>query len=221
VIQDLDITDGYIRVDHDNVTVRRCRITPAPQIWGVYCNTTGRVLIEDCEFSGTGFGGPATSGTYWVRRCNIHGAENGIHVMNGLTLLDVRDCWFHDLDWQAPNHGDGIQCSPNADNFVFHHNFLDGTGCSSAIQFETGDASNNNWTITYNKLFLTDDDAYIPLGGGGYTIRLPNVDASANNLIVNHNRVMPGTFGVLVGTAPPEHVTEFIGNVYDDTGLPV
>lgn len=225
VVIDLDIA-GAIVVNHANVIVRRCRvIMPAGpgDIAPVFIASTasGTLLLEDSELYGSNKSG--SSGIFYdnapvavtVRRCNIHGIENGAGILSD---FDMRDTWMHDLNPAgADPHTDGIQTSPNVSRVNIIHNTIDMSaptagGTNSCIQFDNNAATNFDWLVENNKLLLNSSN-------GGACVRMPP-GATGNNLRVKNNRMMPGVFGYCIPD-PPNSITEWSGNVNDVTGATV
>jgi hypothetical protein len=218
IVDALDVTDGAIVVEHSNVTVKRCRVSSNSFV-AVYVNGSGTLLIEDCELecqnnSSSGWGGPSSTTAVTARRLNVHSVENGANIVSG---ADIRDCWFHDFNpTGADPHTDGLECSFGvSDVNIIHNNFdmFDNGPTSAVIQFETDNDSNVNWLVENNRLIMHPVD-------GAVNVRLPNVDASANNLRVVNNRLTSGIFGYVTPN-PPDTITEWSGNVDDVTGVPV
>jgi hypothetical protein len=212
VIDALDIT-GNVIVNHDNVTVKRCRVNATAGDIGCIFPTAPRsgVIIEDCELDGndeTGLMGVFDATGFTVRRCNIHHVGDGLDI-NG--NCEARDNWIHDLSNPPPDpHSDGIQVNIEAANVSIIHNFIDCEtpvlGNAAIITYQPASSGHSNLSIINNKL-----------RGGGFTLFLPG-DPSANTFI-NYNRIGGGDFGEVTGD--PGNVTEFIGNVNDDTGAPI
>ena len=225
-IDALDITDGSIVVDHDNVVITRCRIS-SNSFGGIFLGTgaSGTLTIEDCEIEcqnvsgSTGlFYDPPANPTVTMRRCNIHSCENGLGI--GASGLDVQDSWFHDFNPAgADPHTDGIQCSAGTDNVtIVHNNFELDTGghVNSCVQMNTTTVDQTNWLVENNRMVLSAVGA----SSGAMPCRLPTGDATGNNVRFIDNRLTPGEFGYVTPTPPGDHITEWSA-VDDDTGDPV
>jgi hypothetical protein len=210
VIDARDIS-GAVVVNAPNVTIRRSRIRSSSS-WVVENNSTG-LLIEDSEIDGTGANGNAIgSANMTLRRVNIHGAENGLDVDGNLI---VEDSYIHDLTTSGGAHTDGAQFNQGAADIVFRHNTIDpvaGTsgGTSCIIMWDESGAQNARVWIEDNRLLGT---------GAAWALYSPRQTAS--QIYINRNRFMPGVYGVTNGVRVGTTVTEFNGNVYDDTGRPV
>ena len=135
IIQNLDIS-GSLTILHNNVTVRRCRIktssTNGTMI--VMNNLTTGSIFEDCEVDGSmntycGWNVPVAPswGNAIIRRCYIHGMENGI--TGNPSNLSVLDCLLG--PWgnagNASCDSDGIELYAS-DNILIRHNTFDAAG---------------------------------------------------------------------------------------------
>lgn len=228
VVQDLDIA-GALVINHSNVVVRRCRIiAPTSEVGALFFAATsgGTFTIDDCELSASN--GAGSSGIFYdsnasppvvtARRLGIHSCENAIGCLSN---FDIRDSWIHDLNPAGGDpHTDGLQTSDGVTNVNVIHNTFDmrapGTGPNnSCLQFDNDSVTNTNWLVENNKFLLSSST-------GGACVRVPNGNASGNNLRVRNNRMLPGLFGYRI---PDEsatlHITEWSGNVNDDTGVAV
>jgi Right handed beta helix region/Bacterial TSP3 repeat len=212
VIDALDIS-GSVVVNAPNVTIRRSRIrSSAP--WAVDNNSTG-LVIEDSEIDGLGANGNAVgSSNLTLRRVNIHGTENGLDVAGNVTVVDS---YIHDLTTANDAHTDGAQLNQGASDIVFRHNTIipqpPGTrpaSTSCIIMWTQDDPQNARVWIEDNRL----------IGGAtAYALYAPRRPAS--QIYVNRNRFIAGVFGAADSVRPGTTVTEFTGNVYDDTGKPL
>src|ERR1700694_3900199 len=98
VIRGLDIS-GPVTISHNAVTLENCRISAASfAVVNVVNEVRVPPIIQDCEIDGLGLKGAEGSnvinGYGAVRRCNIHGVENGINVTAPLIF---EDNYVHDL----------------------------------------------------------------------------------------------------------------------------
>lgn len=119
---------GPVVIQGDNVTFTNCRVT-STEAMGIQVLNASGVTIEDCEIVGSGDVESLGQNGIWidtspnttVRRCNIHGSENGI-MLAGLSAL-IEDNYIHDLISEdlegADPHTDGIQ--------IFGGNIADGS----------------------------------------------------------------------------------------------
>jgi hypothetical protein len=210
VIDSRDIS-GPVVVNAPNVTIRRSRIRTSA-FWIVRNNSTG-LLIEDSELDGlNGNGNGVGSSNITLRRVNLHGSENGFDVDGNLTVVDS---YIHDLTTTGGAHTDGAQFNQGAADIVFRHNTIDpvaGTsgGTSCIIMWDEGGAQNTRVWIEDNRLLGT---------GAAWALYSPRQTAS--QIYINRNRFMSGVYGVTNGVRVGTTVTEFNGNVYDNTGSPV
>jgi hypothetical protein len=166
VIQNLNVTGG-ISVAHNNVTIRNCRVTGIKS-WAVIeqnGSVTG-TLIEDCEADGErrlGSYGIGVSGT--VRRCNVHGVENGLNPQSG-SLYENNWVWGLNPTGTDP-HSDACPAQGGTSNVIVRHNTLDITG---SVGFNATFFINSYFGNTDN--FLVDNNLMIgvPAATQGFNI---------------------------------------------------
>ena len=159
VIDGLDVS-GSIRVQANNVTIKRTRIrNPGGQAITVSPSTSGTV-IEDVELDGTGNKDSSSAvgdSNYTIRRAHIHHFGEGPRA-NGNVLIE--DSYMHSfLNFIAQGaHQDVIQ-STGGSNLTFRHNtmLMNVDGGNAAIMIGTYTGSN----------LLIDNNL---LAGGGYTV---------------------------------------------------
>jgi len=224
----LDITGAFV-ANHTNLVLQSCRITaPSTELCALFVANTasgGTITCYDCEFDVSN--GAGTSGVFYdtnatppavtLRRCQIRRTENGVGCLSN---FDMRDCYIYDLNPAGGDpHTDGLQTSPGVSNITIVHNTFDLSGVNSGpnnscIQLNVTSTDNVNWLIENNKMLLKPDT-------GGACVRLPNADATGNNIRVRNNRMAPGLFGYVIPTPPASHITEWSGNVNDSTGAAV
>lgn len=139
IVEDMDIA-GRLRVQHDNVLVRNCRIRYTTNYgldlrWG----NTGTV-VEDCEFDGVllptdeSRGASYDAGAGFVlRRCSLHTAPDGFGTY-GNSLIE--DCYVIVSEF-TPDGDHRTAFSARGSNNTFRRNVLicsvQGGGCSSAV----------------------------------------------------------------------------------------
>jgi hypothetical protein len=196
ILEGLDIV-GSVRIDADNVTIRRSRVTSdAPWAILIGASVTG-TLIEDVEING-GPGCEAGIGIhdYVARRVNIHGCVDGAKAETNST---IESSWIHDLRAESDSHNDCVQVSAGShitlrDNFLAVPHRLVSTiligpdlGPISDVLIE------GNW-----------------LDGGNFTLYL-----DGSSIVVRKNR-----FGrsYVYGLASVKGNITQDGNVFDDTG---
>lgn len=78
------IITGTLTVAANNVTVRKCRVNYTG-MFGIYGYGFSGLTVEDCEITGPGMAGESVAGIMagddiTVRRCDISGAEHGMHL---------------------------------------------------------------------------------------------------------------------------------------------
>lgn len=213
VINGRDIT-GSVTVNAPNVTIRNSRIRGG-DFFLVRSNSTG-LLIEDSEIIGdfsvchVGIG----SSNVTVRRTEFTGCENGMDMSNGGPLT-VEDNWIHDLTVGGGAHTDGIQIGQGAHDLTIRHNTINPqssgspASTSAIIMWNEGDPQNTRVRIEHNQL----DGSHAAVA-----LYCPRQPASA--IYINQNRLVRGVYGY-TDACTGSHVTEFLGNVDDVTGLPV
>jgi hypothetical protein len=211
VIDARDIS-GPVVVNAPDVTIRRSRIRSSS--FGVVSSKSTGLVLEDCEIDGLNANNTAIgSANLTVRRCNIHGAENGLNVSGNVT---VEDSYIHDLTTANGAHTDGAQFNQGASDIVFRHNTIRPNpddvwrSTSAIIMWNEGDAQNTRVRIENNRLIGT---------GASFALYAPRQPAS--DIYINNNRFMAGVAGITDSVRVGVTVTEFNGNVRDDTGSPV
>lgn len=216
IIDALDVNPGTIRIRHDNVTVKRCRINANATFFGsiAFDGAHTGIVVEDCEIDGndilaSGCGGEGI--TY--RRCNIHNTENGFVTSGNFT---ARDNYVHDMMPYNPiddPHIDGISLNEGASTITIEHNnmIMPGQVSAGMTFWDVAGTAHSNITVNNNRLLL---DA-----SGAYTVRLPGMNCSANNVTFTSNRLEAGGFGYFTGSL--SNITTWSGNVDDSSGTPV
>jgi hypothetical protein len=183
IIENLDIT-GYVEIKHDNVVLRKCRVTGNAVI--VRANN---VTIEDCTID-VNFGWNSAivlDGVVGakVRRNNISRTENGV-FMSGSRHL-VEDNYIHDL-WfpSADPHIDGIQLFGGITNDVIirHNSVIVSDHANAAITMGTV----QNVQVDNNRLH-----------GGGYTVVVDGRSGAGTvaRVYITNNRFGPHVFGYM------------------------
>jgi hypothetical protein len=213
VVDARDIS-GPVVVNAPNVTIRNSRIRTSA-FWAIDNNSTG-LVIEDSEIDGLGANGTCIgSDNLTVRRVDIRGCENGFNVCcNG--QVTVEDSYIHDLTTANGAHTDGAQIGQGAADIVFRHNTIvpqssgPARSTSCIIMWNGDDPQNTRVQIVNNRLIGT---------GTAYSLYTPRRPAS--QIYINNNRFIPGVFGVTDSVRIGMTVTEFNGNVHDDTGRPI
>ncbi len=165
----------------------------------------------------------ATIDGLWTRntniyRANIHGSVDGMKADSN-TL--VADSYIHDMSYFSsdpnqgggPTHNDGVQTFPGESNVTLRHNRIDLTGTYDANAAWQDSAKSSR--VEYNYL-----------DGGGCTLNFaaqPLDGATLTPIYVNYNH-----FGAHRGYANcvalislKTVMTQYVGNVWDETGLPV
>jgi len=221
IIENLDVTDGGIRVFHNNVTVRKCRLRyPGNSLISVEFVCLG-TIIEDCEIDGTGRNNHPSNGIVGapmiVRRNNIYRTENGFisfgYADQAGTTVIIEDNFIHNLRSGpgGPPHYDNLQFDGGQGNIIMRHNTLfNEFSDTSAIMLDN----------EYGRLFdiLIEDNL---VGGGGYAFYCITQTATpgANpitNIKYHNNKMHTGYWGYF--TTRDEAEIEFAGNQHLDHG---
>ncbi len=199
IIENLNIVNGNIVVNANNVTIRNCRITTYAY-YPIENNGTN-LVVEDCEITGTEdtVAAAISFSGFTARRLNVSGSADGFKANADCV---IEDCYVHDLRVTQDSHNDGIQTT-GGNNVTVHHNTIDVNTAGVAVQFGS---ANSNWQITNNLIRATG----WALNGGPDT----------SNCTVTNNRFAPvlGWYGAysLGGSG-----NTYSGNIRDDTGAPI
>jgi hypothetical protein len=226
VISGLDM-HGKVVINADNVTLKNS-IIRGPAAGGcsngaaIETNGTG-IVIQDVEvlmenptacLDGVWtFGSSVT-----IRGANIHGGVDG--VKTGSDIL-IEESYIHGMQWFAsdPNqgggetHNDGVQTFAAERNITLRHNRID---------LSTTNNSNSAWQDSgYNS---RAEQNY--LDGGGCTLNFAAQSlggATLQPMYVNNNHFgrHQGFTGCVSLISLKTVMTEYNGNVWQDTGLPV
>lgn len=130
IIQDIDFTNRAVQIVHDNVVIRRCRLTSAGVWYGIWINGANNVTIEDCEINGNGPAvnsqGIVIDGTGAIlRRNNVHHCSDGIIPGPGATITYN---YIHDPDgfgvFPDNPHADTFQCQGGQTNNLIQDNWI-------------------------------------------------------------------------------------------------
>lgn len=145
---------GGIRLAHNNVTIRGCRVAATGSGYGVAFNPTFNANVRDCVieycdivytpvaqdnetrhamilYNGTSISNTARSVT--VRNCNVYGwTSAGGRLGNNVTF---ENNWIHDFQYPAGPHANS--CRPAGWNIVVRRNlFEEGRSAISSIYFD-------------------------------------------------------------------------------------
>jgi hypothetical protein len=227
VISGLDI-HGKVIINANNVTLKNS-IVRGPAAGGcsngAAIETTGMgIVIQDVEVLMENptacLDGVWTFGsTVTILRANIHGGVDG--VKTGSNIL-IQDSYIHDMQWFAsdPNqgggetHNDGVQTFAGETSVTLRHNTID---------LSTTNNSNSAWQGSgYNS---RAENNY--LDGGGCTINFAAQSlgggATLQPMYVNNNHFgrHRGFTNCVVLISLKTVMTEYNGNVWQDTLLPV
>ena len=93
VIDSMFVTGGTININHDNVTVQRCKVDTSGT-YGVHVFTGNPgCVVRDCTIISAQ---TAIEGYGDFRRNNISSVENGVVISSGHNVT-IRDNYIHDL----------------------------------------------------------------------------------------------------------------------------
>ncbi|MGH3451210.1 MAG: hypothetical protein ACRDQW_10885 [Haloechinothrix sp.] len=204
---DAKLVRGTIKVQADNVTIRRTKIENDGN-YPIQLDPTNRgLLIEDTEIDGNGIAGIAVlQSHYTLRRVNIHDVIDGPRIVGDNVLIE--DTYIHHLSRRRDSHNDSIQIRGGT-NIVIRHNNL------QAYRAETDDPMNA--AIQTGSLVMPLKGVLIErnlMNGGNYTINAGG--PSVENWVARYNRFgRDCRYGVVQGL--DSHDT-WIGNVWHDTG---
>jgi hypothetical protein len=215
IIELADISGG-VKVNHDNVTIRKCRVTDTSFFVVDTAGTSG-VVVEDCDIDGAGDSGGqgyvCVRGPAHITRCNIWNAENPISPAGGSNVT-VLDSYIHTFRSPAAEpHYDGIEALGGESNYTVEHCTIDlDQGDTGAINFSNVFGGFSDITINNCRLL-----------GGGYTMYFDGSHGASpfTGIVITNNRLGSGFFGyaVLRDWNPAE--LTWAGNVDDITGEPI
>lgn len=210
LIRGLDIS-GAVQINHSAVTFECCRITSAGfAVVNVAEHLSVAPIIQNCEIDGLGLRGTEGSnginGYGTVRRCNIHGVENGINVTAPLLF---EDNYVHDLAAPGSPHYDGMQIDGGHDITIRRNTIINSHAQTSAIMIDNGFNAVSNIVVDNNRLI-----------GGGYTVYSDGRQGSRpiSGVSFTNNRMGKGRWGY---AAFAKNRPVWRGNVDDITGRPI
>jgi hypothetical protein len=223
VISGLDV-HGKVIIKANNVTLKnsivrgpaagRCVNGAAIEIRGAgFMIQDVEVAIENPTACLDGISAFNSSGT--ILRANIHGGVDG--VKTGSNIL-IQDSYIHDMQWFAsdpnqrggPTHNDGVQTFAGETNVTLRHNTIDMSTTKNANAAWQSSGSNSRAENNY-------------LDGGACTINFAAHGSTLQPMYVNGNRFGRNrAFKDCVALISLKTVmTEYNGNVWHDTQLPV
>ncbi|MEM9202360.1 MAG: S-layer homology domain-containing protein [Actinomycetota bacterium] len=190
VIDMLDV-NGVIRVQADNVVIKRTRIRHSE---GFGIRNEGRnLVVEDTTI----IGGSTTAtsniaySNYRCTRCNLSGAVDGATAYNNVV---IEQSYIHDLRKGPGTHNDGIQSSGGSNVTVRGSTILGPyQESTSAILAQTNIDKIDNWNILDNYLH-----------GGSYTVYLRdkgNGNGHPTNSTISGNVFAASTSSVFAACA--------------------
>lgn len=215
IIQDRLVTGG-IQVNHNNVTIRRCRVIQTSfngiQVGAPDENFGGGCIIEDCEVDGQdnhlciGTWTPQSLAAVEIRRCNLHHAENCVGIAGPMVL---EDCYMHTMTSDAVDpHYDNIECNGGSNILIQHNNVINDYNQTAACMLNNFFGGLSNITVNNNRF-----------EGGGYTLYCDNSfsggTVQGSTIFITNNRFIRGFWGYM--SLYTSNV-QLSGNVDDLTG---
>lgn len=226
ILDGLDI-HGYVSIKAPNVTLKRCIIrggAPATQGQNALLNITaanaGGYLVEDVtlvpDYPNVRQNGVYVNKAGRFRRIDLSGTVDGIVAYgNGVEVLDS---YLHDFvtypsdpaQGGKPSHSDGIQVQAGQGVTIRGTTITGANNAAIMVQQDAGAISD-----------LTIETCY--LDGGGATVNFGSTGAPKTNLFMRNNRFGPNrrNIGMAIIANPTQSPLTAVGNVWDDTGLPV
>jgi hypothetical protein len=207
LIQNKDCSNT-ININHNNVTVRRCKVTVGTNDFAIKMGyeTTG-AIVEDCDIIGShAYIGIDGGGT--IRRCNIRGFSNGVNVTQAVCKIVNNYIWGLPSDEGA--HDDTLQIDGGCTNLEVGYNTLENLGDeTSCVMLDTYWDSHDNCDIHHN----------VMIGGGSYTVYCAAYGGyTITNVRFRYNQMDPANYGYFnVEDCTPV----FTGNTDRLTGAPI
>lgn len=213
IIENLDIF-GNVFIEHDNVTIRNCRIVSGVPFHVIQldigAHPTYTMTVEDCEIDGRNvtINGILGAGTF--RRNNIHGVHNGINSGDAT----ITDNYIHALGGQVADdpHFDCIECNSAPNGMTITHNTL------FCVHSQTSAIMLNNEFGAIRDVLVDDNIA----AGGAYTIYVDDTKGGGtvegHTIRLTNNKMLTGQFGYF-STYTSDPIV--MGNTDAITGLPV
>jgi hypothetical protein len=169
VIQGLNFSSAEVRIRHNNVVLKQCRIFSGnPFLIEADSGSPTGVIIEDCLIDGnlnlgtTGYNPTVGGGGSIIRRCNITRCENGIGI--GENNMSIFDCWIHDLKSGGGAHTDGIQGTGGYTALTIRGNAIYSTD-TSCIILQNESAGYSGLVVDSNLLVMNSGSACIVCRG--------------------------------------------------------
>ena len=211
-----------VRIRHNNVTLRQCRISNDEVFMvEIDANFPTGVVVEDCMFQGTGVGidnnpagwVPDTGGGGSIcRRCNFLDLVHPIII--GEDNMQIQDNWIHDLETSAIAHTDGIIGSGGFTACTIYHNAI--------YSLDTSDILSQNEIAAFSGLVINNNILVMDNGSACIVIRNKNnahlpigAITITNNLMGKGHTYNDIDTGVITGPII------YTGNVDRLTGAPV
>jgi hypothetical protein len=224
VISGVDI-HGYLRIRARNVTVRASVVrggAPRCNAAVIFVEAGASATIEDTEIA-PAEPGPCLDGVWatntTLRRINVHDTVDGVKAFDDTTVVDS---WVHDLSWfdsdpnqgGHPTHNDAVQTYEGNRHVLLRHNTLTVGRRDNAAYQVTQDGGRPATDLRVEGNLLD---------GGGCTLNFSHKGGPPmTDISVVGNRFGRGSaFQCPVLLSTKTTLTQFSGNVWDDTGQPV
>lgn len=183
VIDSLNIT-GLLQISHNDVTVQRCKVTNGGDWVIVQDIAITGTNIFDCELDGMSAAGTGIRmGNGTVKRCNIHGSNDGVVLKRDNVLIQDNYIWG-----LAGEHMDGIQNDGECSHLVIRHNTIHNPNNeTSCVMLDTFFGPLTDVIIDNNQLI-----------GAGYNIYCTESDASGfaiTDITITNNVMTQGANG--------------------------
>jgi hypothetical protein len=226
LVEDMNIT-GNVSITAANVTFRNCKITATSLYHTVMVSATG-FIMEDCEIDGAN--GTAKTGVYIngtnyssiIRRCNIHGVENGIDF-NNFTTIERNYIWGFS---GAPGaHFDGIEANGGHDIIIRENTVWINATQTSGIMLNNYFRGMYNVLVEGNKIVGGNTIGETGAVAGSYPIYCDNsfsggpIDGST--VIIRNNTMQNGSAGPVAYMALYSSGAQHYGNTDWETGAAI
>jgi hypothetical protein len=185
IIDALNVT-GTVEIRHNNVTLRRSKISGRNWVIVNIADGVTGAVVEDCEIDGGGYNGTSGNigvlGQVTLRRSRVSGVENAI-VPYSNSLIEAN--WVHNLEAPgADPHSDGLPLQGGQSNVIIRGNTIDmgGTPGGNAQVFLNGYYGPNDNVLFDRNLFV--GSSYV--GFNIYSVQSSNFHPVSNIRFTNN-----------------------------------
>lgn len=191
VIQD-KILNNLLRVTGTNITIKNCRWT-ASSGWGVDCEGSTGVKIQNCTIVGSGNSCVLTGDNTLVEYCDLSGYDNGIMLSGVSATLQYN--YIHNLHPGSVGtaHVDGIQMGGGQNGVLIKGNSIRSWDTSCIIMKCDWDASSPIRNVTVDGNWLRNETGKQTAA----TIYAYSNKAYVQNIVISNNVIEPGYAGAL------------------------